>query len=473
MSALWEAREFVAALAGRPVGELHTDIDGISIDSRTITNGEAFFAIKGDRVDGHDYASRAAANGAAVLVVSEDKLPALGRMTVPLIVVDDVLEALVRLGRASRARAKAKIIAVTGSAGKTTSKEMLRKVLTPSGSVHASVASFNNHWGVPLTLARMPRDCDFAVFEIGMNHPGEIRELVDMVRPEIAIVTTVVGAHLGHFSGVAEIAEAKAEITEGIVPGGHVILNRDNEYFSILEDAAKRNGVSHIHTFGENAEAQFRLAEFNGQSEYSEVKAVIAGRALECVIGAPGRHIAQNALAVLGAAFLAGADMERACEALEGFAAEKGRGQRHKLSLGGDKGSFTLIDESYNANPGSMRAAIELLTATVPTGDGRRIAVLGDMREMGEASLEAHSGLAEPLLDAGVDEVWLAGEEMAALKEALGSRINVTYTTTADELTPFVLENIRAGDAVMIKSSLGTGFVRITAAILDKFSPAA
>ncbi|MGR9359746.1 UDP-N-acetylmuramoylalanyl-D-glutamyl-2,6-diaminopimelate--D-alanyl-D-alanine ligase [Rhizobium leguminosarum] len=465
MSWLWTTEDMIAAMAGRPFGTLPEGITGISIDSRSITPGEAFFAIKGDRVDGHDYASTA--NGASLLVVSEARLPAMGRLTVPMIVVEDVLAALGRLGLASRERSRARIIAVTGSVGKTTTKEMLRHVLSPSGKVHASVASFNNHWGVPLTLARMPEDTDYGVFEVGMNHPGEIRPLVGMIRPDVAIVTTIAPAHLGNFKNIKEIAAAKAEIFEGLEPGGHVVLNRDNDQFNFLDRTAQSLGIEHIHSFGQHAKAEFRLAEFNGSDENSTLWLTIGGETLEVALGAPGRHIAENALAALGVVRIVGADMQKAIEALATLRPEKGRGKRHRLLIGG--GSFTLIDESYNANPASMRAAIALLAASEPTGRGRRIAVLGDMLEMGEYAQKVHTDLAVPLLAAGIEHVWMAGAEMAALKESLPESVQVEYRENTDELTDYVLNSVAPGDVLMVKSSLGIGFGKIVAALLDKF----
>ncbi|MGG7535185.1 UDP-N-acetylmuramoylalanyl-D-glutamyl-2,6-diaminopimelate--D-alanyl-D-alanine ligase [Rhizobium sp. 12,4] len=467
MSWLWTTEDMIAAMAGRPFGTLPEGITGISIDSRSIRSGEAFFAIKGDRVDGHDYASMAMANGASPLVVSEARLPAMGRLTVPMIVVDDVLAALGRLGKASRERSRAKIIAVTGSVGKTTTKEMLRHVLSPSGKVHASVASFNNHWGVPLTLARMPDDTDYGVFEVGMNHPGEIRPLVAMIRPDVAVITTIAPAHLGNFKSIKEIAAAKAEIFEGLEPGGHVVLNRDNDQFNFLDRTAQSLGIEHIHSFGQHAKAEFRLAEFNGSDENSTLWLTIGGETLEVAIGAPGRHIAENALAALGVVRVVGADMEKAIGALGTLQPEKGRGKRHRLSIG--SGSFTLIDESYNANPASMRAAIALLAASEPTGRGRRIAVLGDMLEMGEYAQKVHSDLAVPLLAAGIEHVWLAGAEMVALKESLPESVQVEYSERTDELAKYVLNSVAPGDVLMVKSSLGIGFGKIVAALLDKF----
>ncbi|MGO7969512.1 UDP-N-acetylmuramoylalanyl-D-glutamyl-2,6-diaminopimelate--D-alanyl-D-alanine ligase [Rhizobium ruizarguesonis] len=469
MSWLWTTEDMIAAMAGRPFGTLPDGITGIAIDSRSIAPGEAFFAIKGDRVDGHDYASMAMANGASLLVVSEARLPAMGRLTVPMIVVEDVLAALGRLGLASRERSKAQIIAVTGSVGKTTTKEMLRHVLSPSGKVHASVASFNNHWGVPLTLARMAEDRDYGVFEVGMNHPGEIRPLVAMIRPDVAIITTIAPAHLGNFKNIKEIAAAKAEIFEGLEPGGHVVLNRDNDQFNFLDRTAQSLGIEHIHSFGQHAKAEFRLAEFNGSDENSTLWLTIGGETLEVALGAPGRHIAENALAALGVVRIVGADMQKAIEALATLKPEKGRGKRHRLSIG--VGSFTLIDESYNANPASMRAAIALLAASEPTGRGRRIAVLGDMLEMGEYAQKVHTDLAVPLLAAGIEHVWLAGAEIAALKESLPESVHVEYRENTGELTDYVLNSVAPGDVLMVKSSLGIGFGKIVAALLDKFPP--
>ncbi|WP_105370068.1 UDP-N-acetylmuramoylalanyl-D-glutamyl-2,6-diaminopimelate--D-alanyl-D-alanine ligase [Neorhizobium huautlense] len=467
MSFLWTSEEMVAAIGGRPIGTLPAGINGISIDSRSIGEGEAFFAIKGDRVDGHDYASLAVANGAPLIVVNEAKLPALGKLTVPMIVVEDVLAALGKLALASRERSRARIIAVTGSVGKTTTKEMLRHVLTPSGKVHAAVASFNNHWGVPLTLARMPADADFGVFEIGMNHPDEIRPLVKMVRPHVAIITTIAAAHLGHFKNLEEIAAAKAEIFEGLEPGGVAILNRDNKQFDFLEKKAQEDGVSRVCSFGQHAKADFRLADFEGNAESSTVWAVLNGETSEIQIGAPGRHIAENAMAALGACLLVGADMPKAMEALAVLRPVKGRGERHLLGIG--EGHLTLIDESYNANPASVRAAIALLASATPEVTGRRIAVLGDMLEMGEFSAAVHEELAGPLLAAGIEHVWLAGPEMAALRDALPESVEVQYYEKTADLADFVVRSVIPGDVVMVKSSLGLGFGKIVAALLDNY----
>ncbi len=470
MRFLWTTDDMIRAMHGRPVGQLPAGITGISIDSRSIAEGEAFFAIKGDRVDGHNFASIAVANGAALLVVSEAKLPALGRLTVPMIVVDDVLEALGRLGMAARDRIHGKVIAVTGSVGKTTTKEMLRHVLSPSGKVHASVASFNNHWGVPLTLARMPEDTDFGVFEIGMNHFDEIRPLVKLVRPDIALITNIGAAHLGNFSSLDDIALAKSEIFEGIVSGGTALINRDSAQFDIMDRAAHAAGIDHVLTFGANARADYRLAEFDGSASGSTVWMQAGGATHEISIGAPGRHIAENAVAVLAVAERAGADLELAKAALATLKPEKGRGAQHRLTIPG--GTITLIDESYNANPSSMRAAIALLAGTAPSGEGRRIAVLGDMLEMGEFSAQLHADLADPLRQGGIDTVWLAGPDMGYLREALTGPVDVEYRQTVEDLIPFVLTSVRPGDVLMVKSSKGTGCGRIVDALIQQY-PAA
>lgn len=466
---LWNITDLVDAMRGRPVGAMPDGITGISIDSRTAAAGDAFFAIKGDRFDGHDFASAALANGASLLVVSEAKLPALGRLHAPMIVVDDVLAAMGRLGIAARARSKARIIAVTGSVGKTTTKEMLRHVLGEQGLTHASAASFNNHWGVPLTLARMPRDTEFGVFEIGMNHAGEIRPLVKMVRPHVAIITAIAPAHLGHFSGLGEIAAAKAEIFEGLEKDGHVLLNRDSERFSQLKKAAGVCDVSNIHAFGENKQADIKLLSCEPIDGGSRVHANIAGDRIDMTVGLPGRHIVQNALAVMGAVKFVGADLHRAAVALAELPATKGRGAR--LLLDAAPGNITIIDESYNANPASMRAAIDLLRDTPVSDGGRRIAVLGDMLELGRFSDEMHRELAGPLIESGFDLVLLAGPEIKVLDGALTNSPAHHYCDDLDSLQTLLLDTVKAGDVVMIKSSNSLGFSSLISALLDKYQP--
>jgi UDP-N-acetylmuramoyl-tripeptide--D-alanyl-D-alanine ligase len=467
MSLLWTSGAMVEAMGGRPLGRLPDGVPGISIDTRSLARGDAFFAIRGERHDGHDFATAAHVAGAGLLVVSEAKLPALGRLSVPMIVVPDVLQALEKLGAAARERSRAKIIAVTGSAGKTTTKEALRHVLSTVGATHASDKSFNNHWGVPLTLARMPADSDYAVFEIGMNHPGEIRPLARLVRPHIAIVTLIAAAHLGYFKDLAEIACAKAEIFEGVVPGGAALLNRDDAHFALLQKRARAAGVKKIRGFGEDPRSDYRLQSCELGATASHISANIAGREIEARIGVPGRHIVQNVLAVLGAAHLAGADLDKVAGALADLSAERGRGMRFRLKH--PKGEFTLIDESYNANPASMQAAIRLLDAAEVEGAGRRIAVLGDMLELGAHSRELHSALADLLAGARADMVVLAGEEMKALADNLPQGMRKEHRGSVEEIIPLVLKTIRPGDTVMVKSSNGVGFSRLIDALVRQY----
>ena len=467
MSLLWTSEALVAATGGRPLGNMPEGIPGISIDTRSLKPGEAFFAIKGEVHDGHDFATAAMAAGAGILVVAEGRLPGLGRSSVPMIVVHDVLAALEKVGAAARARSKAKIIAVTGSVGKTTTKEALRHVLSAVGKVHASDKSFNNHWGVPLTLARLPEDADYGVFEIGMNHPGEIRPLVGLVRPHIAIVTLIAAAHLGFFRNLDEIARAKAEIFEGVERGGHAVLNRDDERFKLLEKLARAAGIDHVAGFGEHAQSKFRLLKVKLGPESSTITAEIAGDEIVARIGSPGRHIVQNVLAVLGAAHLAGADIARVAAALADLTPESGRGRRHVLHHPG--GPITLIDESYNANPASMKAAIELLDASPVEGKGRRIAVLGDMLELGDHAPKLHAGLADIITATSTDLVLLAGPKMKALADRLGTERRTEYRPDAEALKPLLLEIVQPGDTVMIKSSKGIGFSKLVDALIKQF----
>jgi len=467
MTPLWRLADLLAATGGRAVGAPAVATTGLSIDTRTLAPGEAFFAITGERLDGHDYVAAALAAGASLAVVAESRfagLPAEGRY----VVVPDVLAALVDLARAARARSRAGIVAVTGSVGKTGTKEMLRIALGASGPVHASVASFNNHWGVPLSLARLPVEAAFGVFEIGMNAPGEITPLVRLVRPHAAIVTTVVAAHAAYFASEEAIADAKAEILLGVEPGGTAILNADNRHFARLAAAAAAAGVARVVSFGAAAGATVRLLAERLEAEGSAVEIMLAGRPVAYRLGAPGHHLVMNSLAVLAAAEALGADVDAAAAALEGFGAPAGRGARTVLALPG--GTATLIDEAYNANPTSMRAAVEVL-ALAPVGPGgRRIAVLGDMLELGPEAAALHAGLAGPLVAAGLDRVHTAGPLMKALHDALPAAVRGAWAETAAELEAAVLADVAAGDVVMIKGSNGSRTGRIVAALKTRFA---
>ncbi len=465
-SPLWTVAVMAEAMRAQSVGPLPASVPGISIDSRTLATGEAFFAIKGDARDGHEFVAAAFKAGAGLAVIAAEKRAQVPAG--PLLVVPDVLEALRNLARAARARTRARVIGVTGSVGKTSTKEALRLALGAQGDTHASVASYNNHWGVPLSLARCPADAQFAVFEMGMNHAGEIAPLTKLVRPHVAIVTAVEPVHLEFFPSVEAIADAKAEIFLGLEPGGAAVINRDNPHFTRLEQHARRAGAARVVGFGEHAEAEARLVKCALQADGSTVEARILGTDVTYKIGAPGRHLVLNSLAVLAAAVLAGADLARAAVALAQFAPAAGRGTRIALDLPG--GAALLIDESYNANPASMRAALALLGQAPIGPQGRRIAVLGDMLELGPRGGELHRALARSVAENSIDLVFCSGPLMAELWRALPSERRGGYAETSAALESSVLAAVRAGDAIMVKGSLGSKMGPIVKALVRQFS---
>jgi UDP-N-acetylmuramoyl-tripeptide--D-alanyl-D-alanine ligase len=468
---LWTVDAMTAAMRAERVGALPEAVGGLSFDSRSIAPGEAFFAIKGDVQDGHGFVGAAFKNGAGLAVVARDKRGDMPADT-PLLVVPDVLAGLGDLAAAARARSRAKIIAVTGSVGKTSTKEALRIALARDGEVHASVASFNNHWGVPLSLARLPETARYGIFEIGMNHAGEITPLTRLVRPDVAIITTVAAVHLEFFKSVDEIADAKAEIFLGLVPGGAAVINRDTAQFARLKRRAAKAKVARIVSFGEHAKADARLIRYALLPEASTVEADILGHRVAYKIGVPGKHLVLNSLAVLAAAQLAGADLALAALALAEQTPAAGRGTRIPLAAPG--GTALLIDESYNANPLSMRAAFALLGQAPVGARGRRIAVLGDMLELGAAGADLHRELAAPIRDSGVDLVFCAGPLMEALWEALPSERRGGYAKDAGTLEPEILAAVRGGDAVMIKGSFGSRMGPIVKALVRRYpAPAA
>ncbi|HEY0300292.1 MAG TPA: UDP-N-acetylmuramoylalanyl-D-glutamyl-2,6-diaminopimelate--D-alanyl-D-alanine ligase [Rhizomicrobium sp.] len=466
MTPLWTIPDMAAAMRADRSGALPEAVTGISIDSRSATKGDAFVALT-DARDGHDFVAAALQSGASLAIVAREKRAMFAADT-PLLLVDDVLEALRDLARAARARTDAKIIAVTGSVGKTGTKEALRLALSADGETHASAASYNNHWGVPLSLARCPADVKYAVFEIGMNHGGEITPLVAMVRPHVAIVTTIEPVHLEYFGSLEKIADAKAEIFTGLVPGGAAVINRDNGQYARLATAAKAAGVTRIVGFGEHPDAESRLARVSLQADQSTVQASILGEDVTYKLGAPGKHLVLNSLAVLTAASLAGADLALAALALNRMRAPVGRGARMTLKVSG--GTALLIDESYNANPASMAAAIALLGQAEIGPQGRRIAVLGDMLELGDQGETLHRALAQPLAAAHIDLVYCSGPLMHSRWEALPSGRRGGYAETAAQLEPAVLPAIRAGDVLMVKGSFGSKMGPIVKAFERQYS---
>jgi UDP-N-acetylmuramoyl-tripeptide--D-alanyl-D-alanine ligase len=447
---------------------LPVSVNGISIDSRNIGAGDAFFAIKGDNRDGHEFVPAALKGGAGVAVVATD-WHSREIDNAPLLRVPDVLEGLRTLARAARARLDAKVIGVTGSVGKTGTKEALRLALGSNGATHASVASYNNHWGVPLSLARCPADVRYAVFEMGMNHAGEIEPLSRLARPHVAIITTVEPVHLEFFPSVEAIADAKAEIFLGLEPGGAAVINRDNPHYERLATAARSAGVERIVSFGEHTKADSRLVKAALQPDCSTVQARILGADVAYKLGAPGKHVVLNSLAVLAAVSLVGADLALSALALAELAPPTGRGARVTLSLGNGEPAL-LIDESYNANPASMRAAIALLGQAEIGPRGRRIAVLGDMLELGTAGADLHRGLVEPIRAHGIDLVFCCGPLMRALWEALPSERRGGYAEGAGALEADVTAAVRPGDALMVKGSLGSRMGPIVKALERQYS---
>jgi UDP-N-acetylmuramoyl-tripeptide--D-alanyl-D-alanine ligase len=460
---LWSVAAMAEAMAAEHSGPLPSAVCGISIDSRTIAPGEAFFAISGSSRDGHDFVPAALQAGAAVAVVSASK----GSMipdSAPLLIVADVLAGLMQLARAARTRSRAKVIGVTGSVGKTSTKEALRIALAAEGETHVSASSFNNHWGVPLSLARLPASARYGVFEIGMNHAGEITPLTHLVRPHVAIVTAIEPVHLEFFDSLADIADAKAEIFCGVEAGGAAVINRDTAHFERLRRHAADAAIKQVIAFGEHPNADARLLECTLHPEYSAVEADILGVRVAYQIGAPGRHLVLNSLAVLAAAKAVGADLASVARALVQWKPPPGRGTRITLQM--PDGPALLIDESYNANPSSMRAALALLGQASVGPHGRRIAVLGDMLELGPAGADLHRGLAEAVCQNGVDLVFCAGPLMRALWHALPGERRGGYAETASLLEPVIVDAVRSGDAVMIKGSLGSKMNPIVKALI-------
>lgn len=466
---LWSGQALVAAMTARAIGSVPAAIAGVSIDTRTLEPGDAFFAITGEARDGHEFVAAALARGAALAVIDAAHAEAMSGPG-PYAVVPDVLKAMERAGMARRAQLEAKIVAVTGSVGKTGTKEALRLVLSRQGKTHAPVASYNNHWGVPLTLCRTPQDVAYAVYEIGMSNPGEILPLAKLVTPDVAIVTTVQPVHLAAFASLDGIAEEKGAIFAGLKPGGTAIINADIPQSALLRRLAKASPAGRIVSFGESAEADVRLVACALKPDISTVDALVFGRKVAYRLGSPGRHIVHNSLSVLAAVEALGGDLALAALALGDLVPPSGRGARQVHLAPG--GPFTLIDESYNGNPASMRAAIENLGRMPVSGRGRRIAVLGDMLELGPSGPALHVGLGDAVIEAQIDTVFACGPLMRGLHDGLPSALRGAYADDASSLEPLVLDSIRAGDVVTVKGSLGSRMGPIVKAIAARF-PAA
>jgi UDP-N-acetylmuramoyl-tripeptide--D-alanyl-D-alanine ligase len=454
---LWTHAELLAATGGSASGEF--DAEGVAFDSREIGKGDLFFAMKGEATDGHLFVDKAFANGAAGAIVSEP-------VSHPHILVDDTFAALNMLGIASRDRMQGKVIGVTGSAGKTGTKEALYAALDRSsrGKAHRSVKSYNNHVGVPLSLARMPRDTQFGVFEMGMNHAGEMRELTQLVRPHVAIITTIAPAHIEFFKDESGIADAKAEIFESLEPGGTAIIPADNAHYRRLRDAAAKY-TDNIISFGFSPEADVRVIDHvSATGGGSLITAKLPGGSLCYTLSQSGSHWIANSLAVLAAVEAVGADLAAAGLALAELGGLAGRGARHTIAAQG--GEALLLDESYNANPASMTATL----AELGKFEGRKIAVLGTMKELGHKSGEYHLALAVPLAAARVDYAILVGEEMQILAEKLNAGVEgpaeFAHCASAKEALDLLQNYLRESDTVLVKGSNSMGLSAIVNALV-------
>ncbi|HBQ36697.1 MAG TPA: UDP-N-acetylmuramoyl-tripeptide--D-alanyl-D-alanine ligase [Rhodobacteraceae bacterium] len=458
MTILWTSADALAATGGKTTADWQAS--GVSIDTRSIETGDLFVALTDVR-DGHDFVAQALANGAAAALVSRipDDVPA----GAPLLLVDDVLEALGAMAVFARARTTAKVVGVTGSVGKTSTKEMLRTVLTRQGQVFAAEKSFNNHWGVPLTLARMPADADFAVIEIGMNHPGEIAPLAKLARPHVAMITTVAAAHMQAFDGIQGIAAEKASIFQGLVPDGFAVINGDIETRAILIDAAKRAGAKYS-TFGAGPQNTDRLLDVQLSQNTTVASASLDGLPAMFKIASLGQHFAMNGLGVLAVVRALGADTGLAANDLGLWQPPAGRGSHEiiGLDLAEHDQSVTLIDDAYNANPASLDAALNVLKASTPTDglgrleQGRRIAILGDMLELGDDELQQHAKFASHPAIEMIDVIHCCGPRMQALWQALPQHKRGEWVEKAAELATISHRLLDAGDVILVKGSLGS-----------------
>ena len=458
---LWTDIEAAAATGGVASGASWA-VSGVVIDSRRVSPGDLFVALPGERVDGHDFVSAALAQGAAAALV--DRKPADVAGDAPLLIVEDVLQGLSQLGARARERSDARIVGVTGSVGKTGTKESLARALSAAGEVHASAGNLNNHIGAPLSLARLSPSADFAVLEMGMNHANEIAPLSRMIRPHVSIVTNVSPVHIEFFESERDIALAKAEIFEGMENGGIAVLNRDNQWFDLLAQTARAHGVDRIIGFGRSVDAEIRLMDARTDASGSQVDVLIDGRPLSYRIDAIGAHWAFNSLGVLACVNALGLDVEAGAEAIRNVSAGRGRGGQLDIALPSG-GSIRLIDESYNASPAAMRAAFSVLALAQPGDGGRRIAVLGDMRELGARGMDLHAALADDLLSAAPDRVYTVGPLMRAMRTRLPTALRGVHGDTSVEVADQITVDLVDGDVVLVKGSLGTNMAPIVAAI--------
>jgi UDP-N-acetylmuramoyl-tripeptide--D-alanyl-D-alanine ligase len=459
VSALWTSEEVRAALTGSSISAPF-EARGVTFDSRAVGPGDLFFALSGETTDGHGFVAEALGRGAAAAVVSREVPGAQGT----LVRVPDTMKALVELAVAARRRSTARIASVTGSVGKTSTKDALRAMLSAQASTAASVASYNNHVGVPVSLARLPRDARYGVFEIGMNHPGEIEPLARQVAAHVGIVTNVGPVHIGHMGSEEAIADEKGCLFAGMPEGAVGVLNRDSPHYERLVEKARHFGVSRIVGFGRSEAAEARLVSCSLQDSGSNVAALLHGRRIEYRLGAAGEHWVLNSIGALAVIEALGADVGRAAASLAEVRASPGRGARRLLVFGG--GTIELLDESYNANPVSVRAMLSVLARTEPQSGGRRILALGDMRELGEGADAYHAGLADAVAASGAAQVFLCGPHMQALWQRLAPASRGVHRPDSAALAGDVAAALKPGDVVAVKGSLGSKMKIVVDAIL-------
>lgn len=454
----WTTKELVAATGGQTFG--FSRVTGIGIDSRKVKNGELFVALQGERFDGHDYVEQALEAGASSAMVSRipEGLPDNG----PFLLVDKTMVALRCLAKAARKNTNAYLIGVTGSVGKTGTKEMLRTCFSIQGSVHASAKSHNNDIGVPLTLANLRAEVDYAVVEMGMNHAGEIQEHSSLARPDMALITSIAETHIGNFASLSEIAEAKAEIFSGLESPGVVVLNRDSPFYPQLRKASRQRASTCL-TFGRAADATVRLVGCQRKGHQHHISASVAGKNIFYRLGTPGLHWVYNSLGAIACVYGAGGDVRKAAMNLENFRLMAGRGKSYSLQLGSK--NFTIIDESYNASPASVSATLKVLKDTNPVGSGRRVAVLGDMLELGRHEQVLHAALSEDIVAARVSVVFTIGSRMLYLRDALPSSINSHHFDTAWAAIEPLVADINEGDVILIKGSFSIQMGLIVSAL--------
>lgn len=452
---LWTAQEAAAATGGDAAGDWTAS--GVSIDTRTLEPGDVFTALRGPNHDGHDHVGDALERGAVAAVVEREFNGVADDAA--LLRVDDTTRALNDLASAARARSSAKICGVTGSVGKTGTKELLSAALGGQGKVCATVGNLNNHFGLPLSLARMPRETDFGIFEMGMNHAGEISPLSKLARPNVAMITSIEAVHIEHFDDIEGIADAKSEIFDGLETGGAAVINRDTPFFDKLAECARAAGAEKIWGFGVHSFANARLLAADATETGQHVQATIGSQHLKYHIRLRGRHWAINTLGVLAAAASLGADLDAAAQALVDVEPSKGRGQSYRVTS--ETGVFTIIDESYNASPVAVRAAMNVLKSVPPGRGGRRVVVLGDMLELGDDSEKEHLSLIDEITAHNFDLVFACGDFMPDIMSGLPDDMRGGSANSSEDLAGLVARNVRGGDLIMIKGSFGSQMGRV------------